>query len=467
MAVALCQGLSPTVITQLWNSALLRRKVLLLTLIRVRVRFIPSDPVEDCKMRTLSVAGQLIVVLACFFFLTALARAAESGPRPIGAGAFPVSFTHASAWFSHRADANQKVVTMLVYFEGDAGWHNQRTDFKWEVNQSPAKIEMSVGKVQIRVKYWPDTADVEIQGTKCKVSTSNVFVVERIDSPNPLVRPLGIHDLSFAADEVPAVALLRRNPDVWAALTGKSPGEHSKSRSLSAQKEVVALDEEGLRLLLTGNPEAERKACELFRRVALKGYAGSQYRLGYCYETGRGVDQSFSTANGWYEKAANQGHLDAQYKLGHSYRVGRGVPIDLAAALQWYKKAAENGDREALHNIGWMYATGQGVKASAEEAYRWFLEAAKRGETGAQFEIARRLRDGDGVTKDLTGSFGWLLVLRAQEKNFAPDEWEQVGVTIKSVERQLDRAATVKAEEQAHDWLTTISKHEMESFARQ
>ncbi|PYU27410.1 MAG: hypothetical protein DMG32_07160 [Acidobacteria bacterium] len=153
--------------------------------------------------------------------------------------------------------------------------------------------------------------------------------------------------------------------------------------------------------------------------------------------------------------------------MGHSYRVGRGAPIDLTAALQWYKKAAENGDREALHNLGWMYATGQGVKASAEEAYCWFLEAAKRGETGAQFEIARRLRDGDGVTKDLTGSFGWLLVLRAQEKNFAPDEWERVRVTIKSVESQLDRAATVKAEKEAHDWLTTIAKHDMESFGRQ
>jgi TPR repeat protein len=356
---------------------------------------------------------------------------------------------------------------MLVYFEGSAGWHNQRTNFKWEVNQSPARIEMSVGKIEIRVKYWPDTADVELQGTKYKLSSSNVFVVEGIDSPKPLVRPLGIHDLSFGAEEIPAVALLRRNPDVWAALTGKSPGGHSKSRSPNADKEVVALDTEGLRLLLTENPDAERKACELFRRAALKGYVASQYRLGYCYETGRGVDQSFSTANEWYEKAANQGHVDAQYKLGHSYRVGRGVPIDLAAALQWYKKAAENGDREALHNVGWMYATGQGVKASAEEAYRWFLEAAKRGETSAQFEIARRLRDGDGVAKDLTGSYGWLLVLLAQQNTFAPDQWEQVRVTIKSVESQLDKAATVKAEEQARDWLTTIAKHDMESFARQ
>lgn len=418
-------------------------------------------------MRTLKVAISVIVVLACFLVPKALPQAVQSWPRPMGAGAFPISFTHASAWFAHRADANQKLVTMLIYFQGSAGWNSQRTDFKWEVNGNPAKIEMSVGKIEIRVKYWPNTGDLEVQGSKYSLSSSNVFVVEGIDSPQSRVKPLGIRDLSFAADDIPALALLRRDPDVWAAVSGRSPGEHSKSHSSNAPEKVVAWDTEGLRLLLTGNPEAERQACELFRRAALEGYAGSQYRLGYCYETGRGEDQSFSIANEWYEKAAKQGHVDAQYKLGHSYRVGRGVPIDLAAALQWYKKAAENGDRDALHNIGWMYATGQGVRANADEAYRWFLEAAKRGETGAQFEVARRLSDGDGVKEDLIGSYAWLLVLRAQESNFAPADWEQIKVAIKSAESKLDKAATAKAEEQAHDLFTTVAKNEMESLARQ
>lgn len=259
-------------------------------------------------MRTLKVVRRITTVSACFFILAALAQANESGPRPIGAGAFPVSFTHASAWFADRADVHQKVVTLLVYFEGSAGWQDQRTDFKWEVNQDPAKIEMSVGKIEIRMEYWSDTDDVEIQGTKYKLSSSNVFLVEGIDSPKPLVRALGIQDLSFSPDEIPPVALLRRNPDVWAALSGRPPSEHSKSRSSNASAEIVGWDTEGLRLLLTENPEAERQACELFRRAALKRYAGSQYRLGYCYETGRGVDQNFSTANDWYEKAANQGY---------------------------------------------------------------------------------------------------------------------------------------------------------------
>jgi TPR repeat protein len=418
-------------------------------------------------MRTLNFLQRFGKVSACFLILAAFAQTNEAGPRPIGAGAFPVSFTLASAWFANRAGADQKVVTLLVYFEGVAGWQDQRTDFKWEVNQSPAKIEMSVGKIAIRVKYWPDTDDVEIQETKYKLSTSNVFLVEGIDRPNPSVLALGVQDLSFSPSDIPPITLLRRNPDVWAALSGRPAREHFKSQSSNAPEEVVAWDTEGLQLLLTKKPEAERKACELFREAALKGYAGSQYRLGYCYESGRGVEQSFSTANEWCAKAANQGFVDAQYKLGHSYRVGRGVPIDLATALQWYKKAAQNGDREALHNVGWMYATGQGTKANAEEAYRWYLESARHGEPGAQLEVSRRLKDGDGVARDLTSSFSWLLVLQAQEKTIAPDEWMRVKEKIKSVESQLDQPAVKKAQEQAHDVLGTISKHDLEGFARQ
>jgi hypothetical protein len=88
--------------------------------------------------------------VAIFGICTVCSRAQEeSGPRAIGAGAFPVSFTHASAWFADRADNKQKVVTLLVYFAGRAGWEDQSTDFRWEVNQNPAEIHMSVGEIKI------------------------------------------------------------------------------------------------------------------------------------------------------------------------------------------------------------------------------------------------------------------------------------------------------------------------------
>lgn len=418
------------------------------------------------SVRFLKRLRQITAASAFFFVLAPLAQPNQSGPHAIGAGAFPVSFTIASAWFADRADANQKVVTLLVYFEGSAGWDDQSTDFKWEVNQSPARIEMSVGKVQILVRYWSDSGEVEIQGTRYQLSSGNVFLVEGIDSPKPMLRNLGVQDLSFTPNENPAIAVLKRNPDVWAALTKKSSAEHVRSRGSNASADVVTWDKVGLRLLMTGKPEEERKGCELLRQAAAQGYAASQYRLGYCYESGRGEAQNFSTANDWYEKAAKQDFVDAEYKLGYSYRVGRGTSIDLATALAWYKRAAKNGDSEAMYNVGWMCATGQGTGVNAQEAYNWFLEAARHGETNSQMEVAQRLRDGDGVAKDLTGSYSWLLVLKERQRSFAPADWLKIEETMKSVESQLDPPAVEKAKEQAHGSLELIANNVLESYGR-
>jgi TPR repeat protein len=407
------------------------------------------------------------VILACLFAWTASAQTPSTFPRPIGAGSFPVTFKCASVWFAHHADDNQKLVTLMVYMNGRAGWNREATDFKWEVAGDPATIAMSVGATKIRVEYSASTGSVKIQGSNYDLAGNNVFVVEDIDGPKPRVKPLGIHDLSFAGDDIPALALLQRDADVWAAVSGRSPDEHARQQNADGPEKFVTWDTEGLRLLLTDKPEAEKQGCELFRRAALEGYPASQYRLGYCFETGKGEEQSFSTANEWYEKAANQGYVDAQYKLGHSYRVGRGTTINLPLALEWYKKAAANGDADALNNVGWMYATGQGVGANSTEAYRWFVEAGKHGDTGSQFEVSRRLREGDGVEKSSVAAYTWLLVLQAQKSDFSADDWQQVEPVIESVANKLDKADIATAQADAEDLLATISDNQMRAFARQ
>ena len=114
-----------------------------------------------------------------------------------------------------------------------------------------------------------------------------------------------------------------------------------------------------------------------------------------------------------------------------------------------------------------MYATGQGVEASASEAYRWFAEAGKHGDTGSQFEVSRRLREGDGADRNLVGAYAWLLVLQAQESDFTAEDWKQIKPVIESVANKLDKAAIATAQAEAQDLLTTISKNQMENFARQ
>ena len=72
--------------------------------------------------------------------------------------------------------------------------------------------------------------------------------------------------------------------------------------------------------------------------------AYSQYRLGFKYYIGKGVEQDYAKAFEWYLKSATQGNAEAQNNLGELYDKGKGVEQDSAKAFEWYLKAAEQGD---------------------------------------------------------------------------------------------------------------------------
>jgi len=419
-------------------------------------------------MRVRSALRLSALFALCLFTLSISSETTKSaGVLPIGAGAYPLSFADASVWLAHAANDHEKLVTVMVYFHGTAGWTSENTDFKWEINHSPATIHMKVGSSPIDVKYWSESDEVEIFNKKYLRSTDNVFFVDKIDSSQPVVNALSEHDLTFGPDDIPSITLLRRDAKVWSAVTGLPQESHPLGRKPAASEEIVGWDREGLRLLLTGEADNEKRGCELFRRAADKEYAPAEYRLGYCYESGRGERQDYSVANDLYEKAGNQGHVDAQYKLAHSYRTGRGTKINLPLAIIWYKKAAAMGDTDALYNLGWMYATGQGTTIDQQDAYRWFLEGAKRGEPGSQFEVGKRLIDGNGVSKDLMLAYSWFLILKTSQQEFPPDDWKQVEASMEPLEKQLDTAKMRDAEIRSREWMKIISESKMQSYAKQ
>jgi len=144
-------------------------------------------------------------VLLTFFLCLSFAsssQAAAPGPHPVGAGAYPLSFTDASAWFAHQSNETSKVVTVLFYFQGRPGWLSGNTDFKWQINGTPATIDMTVGNVPIDVKYWQDSDEVEVLGKRYSRSTDNVYFISQIDSGKPTVSALGNHDLAFTPDDI-------------------------------------------------------------------------------------------------------------------------------------------------------------------------------------------------------------------------------------------------------------------------
>ena len=68
-------------------------------------------------------------------------------------------------------------------------------------------------------------------------------------------------------------------------------------------------------------------------------HAGAMCNLGYCYENGCGVPQSWEEAAEWYRRAADKGEKTAMRNLGNCYAYGRGVAKDQQQAEYWRNKA--------------------------------------------------------------------------------------------------------------------------------
>ena len=78
-------------------------------------------------------------------------------------------------------------------------------------------------------------------------------------------------------------------------------------------------------------------AVQEWRPLAEQGDAGAQANLGYMYEEGQGVPQSYKEAVKWYRKAAEQGNAGGQANLGFMYDNGQGVLQDtlLIKKIKW------------------------------------------------------------------------------------------------------------------------------------
>ena len=140
-------------------------------------------------------------------------------------------------------------------------------------------------------------------------------------------------------------------------------------------------------------PPSDVEAMKWYMMAAEQGHAGAQYNLGLIYDEGESVPQNDTLAVKWYKKAAEQGHVDAQFNLGLIYHRSEYVSQNYAEAMKWYHKAAEQGDAEAQLNVGRMYSKGEGVEQNSAEAKKWTRKSAEQGNVDAQ-EILEHLEKG-------------------------------------------------------------------------
>jgi TPR repeat protein len=69
---------------------------------------------------------------------------------------------------------------------------------------------------------------------------------------------------------------------------------------------------------------------------------------------------------------AERGDASSQYMMGYLYAQGEGVESNAGKAAKWYRRAADQGDPDAQLNLGLMYVNGVGVTKSYVSAYKWF-----------------------------------------------------------------------------------------------
>ena len=136
-----------------------------------------------------------------------------------------------------------------------------------------------------------------------------------------------------------------------------------------------------------------QKAYDIWMKLAENGDAESQYRLGYLYHLGLGVEQSNPSALKWLEMAADQNHIEAQFLSGTIHAGGIGVPMDTALAYEFYLMAAENGHGRAQYQVGMMMVLGELGERDFIMACVWFSLAQENLDSTDEKQTAKQSYD--------------------------------------------------------------------------
>ena len=125
-------------------------------------------------------------------------------------------------------------------------------------------------------------------------------------------------------------------------------------------------------------------------------------------------DKNTSDALLWLEKTAETGDAWSQFKLGFIYLYGEGIDKDYNKAITWLEKACKQGNGEALALLGKCYMEGAGC----DKNYNKALELLNRAENNTTEDSLCRVMEYKALLFDRMGeieSYGNLIKLFARE----------------------------------------------------
>ena len=160
-----------------------------------------------------------------------------------------------------------------------------------------------------------------------------------------------------------------------------------------------------------GLTKDEAKAMEWYQKAAEAGEVAAMSHLGFCYGCGEGgLTRNEVKAVELYQKATEAGEPSAMFNLGGYYEFGEGgLTKDETKAVELYQKAAEAGIAPAMHKLGYAYEFGEGGLTKDEtKAVEWYKKGAEAGVASAMYYLGKCYEYGKGgLTKDETKAVEW------------------------------------------------------------
>ena len=194
---------------------------------------------------------------------------------------------------------------------------------------------------------------------------------------------------------------------------------------------------------------------QVTKTMAEQRDAYAQYRMGYRYANGDGVEKNLVESLKWYRKAAENGQVEAQYRLGFIYEQGRGVPVNYVESASWWRKAADQGHAGAQFSLGYCYGRGEGVPRNPSEAVKWFRKSADQGNASAYRFLGIAYERGQGVGIDKVEAYAYLTIalsgdsyagglLDSMTRGMTPSAIQKGKLRAKELQKEIDEKIAAK-----------------------
>lgn len=119
----------------------------------------------------------------------------------------------------------------------------------------------------------------------------------------------------------------------------------------------------------------EKTAAKIWQKACESGEAHGCIRLGFLYQSGKGVEQNDAKAGKFYQKACDTGELSSCDSLASLYQNSG----EHAKAAAIFERACEKGFGLSCYNLAQIYEAGNGVAPDESKALSLYVKACERG----------------------------------------------------------------------------------------